>query len=75
MLKTDIIYIAGSQFIVHRDIVYKYEKLYDELLNKWVPVYSTILALSGTQAWKELEIPISFNIHNPFLRIELSDYL
>lgn len=35
MLKTHTIYIGGSQFIVHTDLVYEYEKKYDELLQKW----------------------------------------
>ena len=35
MLKTHDIYIAGSQFIVHHDLVDKFEKIYEEQLIEW----------------------------------------
>ena len=35
MLKTDIIYIAGSQFVVHRDLVEIFENLYSKKLEEW----------------------------------------
>lgn len=38
----------------------------DKLLNQFVPVYDTILAMVGAEAWKQLSIPITFNIRNPY---------
>jgi len=35
ILKTDDIYIAGSQYVIHTDIVELYEHLYKEKLDKW----------------------------------------
>jgi len=42
------------------------EQFEDKLLLKYEPVYNTIMALTGAEAWKELSIPIAFNIRNPY---------
>jgi hypothetical protein len=35
MLSSDEIYIAGSQFIVHTELIHKYYTIYKELLDSW----------------------------------------
>ena len=35
MLHSHTVYLAGSQFVVHKDLVEKFENLYEEQLLEW----------------------------------------
>lgn len=38
----------------------------DKLLNQYEPAISSIMAITGTEAWNRLELPLSFTIRNPY---------
>lgn len=56
------------------DIINWADQFDDRLLNQYEPVANAIMAITGTEAWNRLEIPISFTIRNPYAESWMAEH-